>query len=63
MDYHGNIIKKKATAKNIDDDESHEKKHVPGLNVNLRLVRGDANDQLRILVVARNDLAQMEELV
>lgn len=40
-----------------------KKKHVPGLNVNLRLVRGDANDQLRILVVARNDLAQMEELV
>jgi len=46
----------------MDGDESH-KKHVPGFNVNLRPVRWDANGQFRILVIARRDVAHMEELV
>jgi hypothetical protein len=46
----------------MDGDESHIK-HVPGFNVNLRPVRWDANDQFRILVIARRDVAHMEELV
>jgi hypothetical protein len=46
----------------MDGDESH-KKHVPGFNVNLRPVRWDANDQFRILVIARRDVAHMEELM
>ena len=46
----------------MDGDESH-KKHVPGFNVNLRAVRWDANDQFRILVIVRRDVAHMEELM